>query len=399
MKPEQVEEWIREVQERPSSAPLIIQFISRRLADLTGRYQELLAENIELRTERRVEEYESKIANLEYQLELLRRQMSGNEYIRSKQVEPEMMSVLLYDHAGRVMRLDVAANQMRSGQRIGRAEWGGEHQSIPPRLLLTRPQEELMFVFDSGRILTMPVMSLPAAEGDTLAWEHGYQVDIRSGEELAAVVCIGMMTVYDYCLQVSRRGCAKRMMLTSFENYVSNRFVGAGTKSKSDKTCCLVFSGKDDRLVLASKEGYLLTCDVSEMPYTTEEVIRLGTTDHIVESFVVRDGTSLLFMTQNRKVIHRDISWLDKAESFRSKGQAVISQSRREAGIRIIGAAAVDEKDWAVMLSQDGTIYSQPAAELMANGTTNFKDETEKDGGSDLVCFALFRPADRPEEA
>ena len=75
--PEKIEEWIKETIERPESAPLILQYISGRLRDLAERNEELLAENIALTSGKRVEEYERRIAHLEYQLELVKRQLGG----------------------------------------------------------------------------------------------------------------------------------------------------------------------------------------------------------------------------------------------------------------------------------------------------------------------------------
>ncbi len=49
---DQIEEWIREVENRPSSAALIIRYIASRLKELSSRNEELLSENIELRTGR-----------------------------------------------------------------------------------------------------------------------------------------------------------------------------------------------------------------------------------------------------------------------------------------------------------------------------------------------------------
>ncbi len=72
-----IDEWIREVEERPASAALIIQYIANRLSELASREEELSAQNIELLNGRKVEEYENRIANLEYQLELLKRQLGG----------------------------------------------------------------------------------------------------------------------------------------------------------------------------------------------------------------------------------------------------------------------------------------------------------------------------------
>ena len=75
--PDKIEEWIREVEERPSSASLILRYIANRLSELASWNEELLAENIELRSGRKVEEYESRIASLEYQVGLLKRQLGG----------------------------------------------------------------------------------------------------------------------------------------------------------------------------------------------------------------------------------------------------------------------------------------------------------------------------------
>lgn len=73
--PDKIDEWIREVEERPSSAALIIRYIANRLSELASRDEELSAQNIELLSGRKVDEYESQIASLEYQLELLKRQL------------------------------------------------------------------------------------------------------------------------------------------------------------------------------------------------------------------------------------------------------------------------------------------------------------------------------------
>jgi hypothetical protein len=60
---EKIEEWVQEVEARPGSAPNILRYISRRLRDLSERNEELLAENILLRSgkkSRRIREPDSK---------------------------------------------------------------------------------------------------------------------------------------------------------------------------------------------------------------------------------------------------------------------------------------------------------------------------------------------------
>ena len=103
--PDKISEWLKEVEERPSSGSIIIQYIANRLSDLTARNEELLAENIELRSGRKVEEYESRITNLEYQLDLLKRQFGGQLPANAQPVETS--SLLVYTPQGQVLRVEL----------------------------------------------------------------------------------------------------------------------------------------------------------------------------------------------------------------------------------------------------------------------------------------------------
>ena len=64
--------WIKEIEQRPSSATLILNYIGNRLEELTSRNEELQAEIFALQSGNRVEEYENKIAHLQYQIDLFK---------------------------------------------------------------------------------------------------------------------------------------------------------------------------------------------------------------------------------------------------------------------------------------------------------------------------------------
>jgi hypothetical protein len=79
-----IDEWMREAEARPESAVTIVRLIARRLGELTARNEELLAENIALQNGTRVEEYQKRIAHLEYQLDLLKRRFGTDESLLSE---------------------------------------------------------------------------------------------------------------------------------------------------------------------------------------------------------------------------------------------------------------------------------------------------------------------------
>jgi len=388
---EKIEEWIREIEERPSSGAEILRLVSKRLLRLAHRNEELLAENIQLRAEKKVEEYEERIANLQYQLELLKRQVGGEllENFPASQAA-ETTSLLIYTPRGEVLRIELPVIELSSRMTAGSlveiypSKDPASGPPLPPRLLVTGSQEELLFLFDSGRTTTIPAAAIPAYSG-TLDWKQAYLEEPRGAEELAAIVPIGRMSLADCWVQVSRRGCVKKMMSGALETYVAKNFVGAGVVHPKDRTFTLALCAKDDRLVLASKEGYLLTLESGRLSYTIEDTLQLTPTDHVVDSFPLGSKPLVVFLTQQGKVISRETSWLKQTPSLRSRGQALYSDERRKSGVKVIGGAAVDESDWAATLDRSGRLMITSIQDLLGAGSV-----PSEPGPSELVTFAAF---------
>lgn len=395
---EQIEEWIREVEERPASAALIIRYIATRLRDLSSRNEELLAENIELRTGRKIEDYESRIANMEYQLDLLRRQVVGELNGKAVTVPvTDTINFLTYTTKGQVLRIEAAVAELVSGNTISVLPEPPEGTG-PLRILATIPTEELLFVFDSGRTETKPVAEIHDIKGTSkIAWEDAFVAETRGNEELVTILPVARMTLYDCCVQVSRRGCAKKMMKAAFESHVAKSYVGTGVKGKPDKTCNLVLCGKDDLLVLASREGFLWSLDVSQLPYTIEEVMKLSATDYLVSGFGMHpdqgsgtgqkpgSNSSIFIITHNGKVIHREANWLEKSASYKSRGQAAFSPARREAGVRVAAAAPVEEHGWGAALTRERNLTVHKISNLLEAGSIASNSSLE------IVEFVTFQ--------
>lgn len=361
----QIEEWIREIEERPASAPMILRQVANRLRELAIRYEELLSENIALMTEKKVEDYENRIANLEYQIELLKRNVGSVE------ISPtlESLSLLIYNALGQVLRVEALPKDLTSGKVLARLKNHTPVEGDEPRLLFTGSQEELLFVFDSGRSVTAPAATFPAVKADILDWQDAFQHELRGLEGLAFILPIAKMAMADFCIQTSRRGYVKKIMENSLESFISNGYVGTGVILPADRTCCLGFCTKDDRWVTVSQEGYNQCLEISRIPFTIDEAVRLSNTDHIVSAFALGQKPSLLFITQNGKVVQREKAWLESATSFKSQGQPILSRSRREGGVRVVSAAAVVEEDWCVVMTSDGSLTTYQVGDLFSRGS------------------------------
>ena len=116
-----IDEWMKEAETRPESAVTIVRLIARRLQELTGRNEELLTENIALQNGTRVEEYQKRIAHLEYQLDLLRRRFGSDESLLaelpSASVETATLSLLIYNTYGRIFRVELNSDVQALGHK------------------------------------------------------------------------------------------------------------------------------------------------------------------------------------------------------------------------------------------------------------------------------------------
>src|SRR5574339_62091 len=142
-----IDEWMREAESRPESAVTIVRLIARRLRELTERNEELLAENIALQNGTRVEEYQKRIAHLEYQLDLLKRRFGADESLLEElpvnTAQASTQSLLIYNTYGRVLRVEIDSE----AESIGRLADETLTSSEQPRLLVIPSNEEVLLLF------------------------------------------------------------------------------------------------------------------------------------------------------------------------------------------------------------------------------------------------------------
>lgn len=384
---EQIEAWVQEAQQRPESAALLVQYIATRLRNLAVQNEELLAENIALQSGKRVEEYEGRIAHLEYQLDLLKRQLGGElPAAEAAPAAPKATpSLLLYNAFGRVLRVNLPPETLAEGARLGRIGGAFNVAGEAPRLRVAAPNEELLLVFTSGRVSTLSVSELPLVAPraeNPWDWESSPLPDEpRAGEALACIAPVSRLALADVFVQASRRGFVKKIGVSLAQSIFANRYIGAGVNQRADQTFALNLCARDDRLALVSREGYLACLEVKGLPFSIEEAIRLAVTDHLIAACILGTGRSLLAMTQTGKLIQREVEGLESV-NLKTRGQALFSAARREQGTRLVGAGVAAEGDWAVALHNDGLLSLHPIAALVGRGTLPTEGE--------LLAFSTF---------
>lgn len=366
-----IDEWMKEAEARPESAVTIVKLIARRLRELTERNEELLAENIALQNGTRVEEYQKRIAHLEYQLDLLKRRFGADESLLAelpaRAAEISTLSLLVYNTYGRLFRLEVNPGVQTLGRILDETLASSEQ----PRLLAVPSNEEVLLLFTSGRVSTCAVSSLPAVEaGSAWTWNQAALPDEpRAGEMLACIAPLSHLPLSEFFLQVSRRGCVKKTMTSLAQSILGNHYLGKSTLQKSDQPFDVMLCQKKDRFAFVTLEGKLLGLDVDALPYNAEDRIRLTASDYVIASFVPHPDESMIFVTQTGKVIQRASDNLDLSKSGLAKGQALIPPARLEQGVRFIGAASVREEERVVALDATGSLNVHSAEAMIGAGS------------------------------
>lgn len=367
-----IDEWMKEAEERPASAVVIVKLVANRLRELTERNEELLSENIALEHGTRVDEYRKQIAHLEYQLDLLKRRfgvdnLSSVEMPVAATTEVSTLSILIYNQRGRVFRVELSEDAKEIGQIVGNIVGNDE----PPRILAVPSNGEISLLFTSGRIETYPVSNIPTVKlGDKWKWDQAALPDEpHAGESLACISSFSHLPLSDHFLQISRRGCAKKNMTSMAQSILGNHYIGKGTLQKSDQPFDLMLCHKQDIAMFVTYEGKVIALDVDDLSYAIEERIKLSATDYVIASFIAHPDSTLLCITQNGKVIQRESRSTDTSKSSTAKGQALIPPSRLEQGVRFMGAAAVQDGGKIAVLDATGRLKVLEAASMTGAGS------------------------------
>ena len=366
-----IDEWMKEAEARPESAVMIVKLVARRLRELTERNEELLTENIALQNGTRVEEYQKRIAHLEYQLDLLKRRFGADESLLTKlpTAPPEIstLSLLIYNSYGRILRMEINAE----AQTLGHLADETLQNSEQPRLLAVPSNEEVLLLFTSGRVSTCAVDSISMVEiGGEWTWERAALPDEpRAGEFLACIMPVSRLPLSEFFMQVSRRGCVKKTVTSMAQSILGNHYLGKGALQTSDQPFDIALCQKKDRFAFVTIEGKLLGLDVNELSYSAEDRIKLTASDYVIASFVPHAEESMLFVTQTGKVIHREPDSLELSKSALAKGHALIPPSRLEQGVRFIGAASVRETDRIAVLDSQGKLNIHEAGSVTGAGS------------------------------
>lgn len=362
-----IEDWIRQVQAAPSAGPIIIRQITDRLLELDAMNEKLRAENLELTSGNRIRDYEKKITELEFQLDLLKRQISGVEVVETTQ-KPETIEFILYNDRGQLLHLQLEPAAL--GDRSIVATIGGSAmpESYRVGLLPVDRRDRLLFLYSSGRTADLPVDEIPLSQGDELHWDNAYTLNLRSMEELVTAMAITRLSWFSHCIQVSRFGYARKLANTYLQTFISSHNAGKGVKFDFDRVLALVLCNEEDLFVVVSKTGIALSLGAATLPVALEEILRFKVGDFLIASLILEAEQSLVAVTQAGVAYRQPASWFQTGKPAERKTRSM-GGDKTEAGFALAGAAAAGSEDWGILLREDGSLMTFRTGSISPRGT------------------------------
>jgi hypothetical protein len=362
-----IEDWIRQVQAAPAAAPIIIRQITDRLLELDAMNESLRAENLELTSGNRIREYEKKIAELEFQLDLLKRQVSEEPAVEAIP-PPETLDLLLYNDRGQLLRFQLEPAAL--ADRVVAARIGSNFmpESYRVGLVPVDPRDRLLFLYSSGRTADLPVDEIPLSRPGELQWENAYTLNVRSMEELVAVLPITRLSWFSHGIQVSRFGYARKLAASYLQSFISSHNAGKGVKFDFDRVLALVLCNEEDLFVAISKNGTALSLGAASLPITLDEILRFKVGDFLVAAFSLAAEQSLVALTQAGVAYRQPAAWFQSSKPAERKTRS-LGGDKTEAGLALAGAAAAGSDDWGILLREDGDLLTFKIEGISPRGT------------------------------
>ena len=278
-------------------------------------------------------------------------------------VEPEKCVVVLTE-AGTIKRIPTTSfrAQKRNGKGVKTQE------DITSMVLRTNTIDNLMIFSNKGQMYRLLVNDIPAGTNTTKGVPVKALVSMEQDEEPTTMYSIYRDTDAKYVLFVTKNGIVKKTALDEYINTKKKNGIGAITLRDGDSLAavCLI---KDEPLILATADGYMLKFDSMEIGATSRMTtgvkgITLGTDDYVVAALPVRNNMDSLAL------------FTEKGLGKKIAPKEMISQKRGGKGFicykneKVAAAAMVSDED-SLLLVGDKTSICIAAKDVPTLGRTS----------------------------
>ncbi len=240
-------------------------------------------------------------------------------------------------------------------------------------VIVANSHDHLLFFTNFGKVYTKKTYRIPEA-GRNAKGTNIINVleELAEGEYLTAIIPIAAFSDTEYLTMVTRRGVAKRTLLSEYE-YQRKGGKRALTLDEGDELLFVRHTKGNTDLVIATREGLAVRFteeNVRSMGRTARGVrgISLRGEDEVVGVVVVEEGKQFLTITENGYGKRSDF---DDFRSMKNRGgYGVACHNISEKTGLLAGIVSVEEDDDLMLITSDGVIIRTPASGIPSYSRT-----------------------------
>ncbi|NYZ76943.1 DNA gyrase subunit A [Candidatus Micrarchaeota archaeon] len=288
--------------------------------------------------------------------------------ITTEALVPNNKVVVVISNRGYIKR--VLLSEYRTQHRGGKGIVGTEtkEEDFVKDAVITRNHNYLLFFTDKGRVHWLKTYQLPEAgryaSGKTIV----SLLDLKEEKISSWISVAGEFSESEYLLMVTKKGIAKRTSLANFGRPRKGGIIAITLKEGDELIEVIRTTGNED-VVVATKDGQAIRfneTDARETGRTSQGVIgiRLREGDEVVGAAVCRKP-SILTVTENG---YGKRTHIDEYRSQARGGHGVINIKTEGRNGNVVGIAAVDDDDEAIVMSSHGQSIRTPVAGISVIG-------------------------------
>jgi DNA gyrase subunit A len=275
-------------------------------------------------------------------------------------------------NTGYVKRTAISTYRMQRRGGKGRIGMRTREEDFVSRLFIASTHSYIMIFSDRGRAYWLRVHEIPDVGPGGKGKAIANLVSMEEGERIAALLAIKEWPAEEnqqFVVMGTRKGVVKKTDLRLFSNPRAGGIIAMGVE-EGDSVIAVEMTDGTEQVFLGTRDGMAIRfdeTDVRSMGRTAYGVrgITLRDNDEVVAMEVVREGGTMLTVTQNGYGKRTDL------EEYRKQtrgGVGIINIQTSERNGKVVGISYVHDDDELMLISQQGKILRMVTKDVRAIG-------------------------------
>ena len=275
-------------------------------------------------------------------------------------------------NTGYVKRTPISTYRMQRRGGKGRIGMRTREEDFVSHLFVASSHAYIMIFSDRGRAYWLRVHEIPDVGPGGKGKAIANLVSMEEGEKIAALLAIKEWPAEEnqqFVVMGTRKGAVKKTDLSAFSNPRAGGIIAMGVDAGDSVITAEMTDGKE-QIFIGTREGMAIRfdeTDVRPMGRTAYGVrgITLRDTDEVVAMEIVREGGTMLTVTQN------GFGKRTELEEYRVQsrgGVGIINIQTTDRNGKVVGIAYVHDDDELMLISQQGKILRMVTKDIRAIG-------------------------------